>query len=134
MSDESKTATPAADAWVVKPSGTEPLPVGPYQAGFLGVADYSNPDKGIADKWQWTWEVVTGPHKGKKATAMTDRRLTPATHPGRLLTGMLGRPLVAGEDLKAAVDGLAGQPSLIRVAPGPKGGRPSVQSADRPPE
>lgn len=128
--------TPAADPWTVQASGGSLLPVGPYMAVFQGVADYplTKADGTTEMRWRWTWEVASGTHKGRTASALTDQRVTTATHPGRLLTGMLGRPLTPGESLRAAVDGAKGKPFLIRVAPGPKGGKESVQSADRPPE
>ncbi|MCZ2340321.1 MAG: bifunctional DNA primase/polymerase [Bacteroidales bacterium] len=80
------------DGLSVQASGAEPLPPGIYIATFVGVEVFTN-DK-VSDKFKWSWEVVAGQHKGRMATAMTDRRLTPFTHAGRLLGGLIGRPLI----------------------------------------
>jgi hypothetical protein len=124
MSDYVKpTANAAADPWTVKASGGEPLPPGAYNA-----------EKGIACKWKWSWEVLSGQHQGKVGGALTDRSISPTTHPGRLIAGMVGRALTPGENVKVLVESLVGKVFLIRQAPGPKGGKPSVQAADLPPE
>lgn len=120
--------------WTVQASGIEPLPVGTYYARFVGVADFDNVEKGIADKWRWTWEIASGSHKGKPATALTDRKLTAANHAGRLVTGMAGRPLQPGEDVQALVASFAGKTWAVTVQLGPKGGKAAVQSATPPPE
>jgi len=125
---------PATSAWTVQASGIEPLPPQSYFAGFVGVEDFSNADKGITDKWKWTWRVESGVHKGKFATALTDRRLTPNTHAGRLIAGMAGRQLQPGEDVAALVKSFVGRVWCVTIAPGPKGGRPSVQNVSPPPE
>jgi hypothetical protein len=123
-----------ASPWTVRASGIEPLPVGTYYAKFVGDEDFSHPEKGIEAKWKWTWEIASGPHKGKSATALTDQKLTPATHAGRLIGGMAGRPLQPGEDVQALVQGFVGKTWAITIQPGPKGGKPGVQSATPPPE
>lgn len=126
------TPPPTTSPWTVQASGNEPLPVGSYFAGFLSVEDFSN-DK-VADKWKWVWRIETGAHKGKLASALTDRKLTPGTHAGRLISGMAGRPLQPGENVLALIEGFKGKLWCIGIAPGPKGGKPSVQSVSPPPE
>ncbi|QEL19417.1 hypothetical protein [Limnoglobus roseus] len=119
----------------VAASGAEPLPVGVYFAVFRGVEAFSN-DK-VQDKLTWTWAVASGPHKGREATALTDLRLTPHTHAGRLLAGLVGRPLVPGEDISGLwtdVQKAIGQTWAVTVASGPKGGKPSVQNVSVPSE
>ncbi len=130
------TLTPNPFAGVtVQASGSEPLPCGAYYATFQSVEAFSN-DK-IADKLRWAWTVATGPHTGRMATALTDPRMTPHTHAGRLLGGLLGRTLNPGEDvglLWPQVQACIGKRYLVTVAAGPKGGKPSVQSVTLPPE
>lgn len=118
------------DPWVVKASGGEPLPVGVYTARFVKVEPFENLEKGILAKWKWQWEIASGVHKGKVASALTDQSISPHTHSGRLVAGMAGRQIVYGEALKALVEGFVGKTYMVRQAAGPKGGKPSVQSAD----
>ena len=134
MNPNPSSPSPTPSPWTVQASGGEPLPVGTYYAKFLGVEDFSNPDKGVVDKWKWVWEIASGAHKGKPATALTDRKLTAANHAGRLITGMACRPLQPGEDVQALVTSFVGKTWAITVQPGPKGGKAAVQSATPPPE
>ena len=88
-------------------------------------------------KLKWEWEVVSGPQKGRIATALTDANLTPQTHAGRLIAGLVGRPLIPGEDvgtLWGEVQKAVGRKWAVTVASGPKGGKPSVQQVSQPPE
>ena len=121
------------DPWVVKASGGEPLPPGVYTARFVAVEPFENLEKGITGKWKWTWEIASGPHKGTVGSALTDQSISPNTHSGRLVAGMAGRPIVCGDNVKALVDNAIGKTYMVRQAAGPKGGKPSVQSADVPP-
>ena len=119
----------------VKSSGTEPLPPNAYIGAFVGVEPFSN--EKVTGKLRFTWEVVSVAHKGRSATALTDANLTPQTHAGRLIAGIIGRPLVPGEDIQAlweAIQRAIGTRFMVTVSPGPKGGKPSVQSCSLPPE
>ena len=63
--------------------------------------------------------------------------LTPNTHAGRLISGLVGRPIVPGEDVNnlwAEMQQAVGKKWAVTVAPGPKGGKPSVQQVSLPPE
>lgn len=120
--------------WMVKASGNEPQPCGPYNAKFVKVEAFDKPESNVVNKWRWEWEISSGAHKGKIASALTDQVITTANHPGRLIAGMAGRPLVANEDLQELIGGFVGQSFMLRQAAGPKGGKPSVQSVDLPPE
>ncbi len=126
------SSSPTPNAFVVQAATAEPLPVNSYFATFKTVEPFSNAS--IVDRWRWSWEVVTGNHKGRLATALTDQRITALNHAGRLLSGMLGRPLQPGEDLSALIESFKGKKFLVVVANGPKGGKPSVQSVSQPPE
>ena len=119
----------------VKTSGTEPLPPNAYYAAFTGVEPFSN--EKVSGKLRFSWEVVSGTHKGRIATALADANLTAQTHAGRLIAGILGRPLVPGEsvgELWEAIQRAIGTKFMVTVSPGPKGGKPSVQSVSLPPE
>jgi hypothetical protein len=121
------------DPWVVKAAKqTAPLPVGMYLADFKGVENYTLP--GTADvRWRWAWTVATAEHTGKEASALTNQDITPNTLPGRLIEGLIGKPLVAGDSVKALVDGCTGKRYLVSVQAGPKGGKPGVKAVSIPP-
>jgi hypothetical protein len=125
---------PSSSAFVVQSASVEPLPVGSYFTMFKSVEPFSNASGTVKDKWRWAWEVVSGTHKGKMATALTDQKLTAMNHAGRLVSGMAGRGLQANEDVSALLASFVGKPFLVSVATGPKGGKPSVQSVSQPPE
>ena len=121
-----------ANPFIVQASASEPLPNGAYLGEFVGVAPFSN-DK-IKDRWRWAWRVVSGTHLGREATALTDCKITPHTHSGRLITGMAGRNLVTGEDLTSLIAGFTGKRFLVTIMSGPQGGKASVQTVSLPPE
>ena len=118
--------------FVVQASASEPLPNGAYLSEFVGVNPFSN-DK-IQDRFKWVWRVTSGTQTGREATALTDTKITPCTHSGRLIAGMAGRQLVAGEDVSALVAGFGGKRFMVTVSAGPKGGKASVQTVSPPPE
>jgi hypothetical protein len=120
--------------WIVqapKQAGDWQVAVGFHLGIFKGVEEYKMQDGSV--KWRFAWEVQKGQEQGKLATALTDRKISPTTLPGALITGLLGRPLVAGEDVKAAVDACVNKAYLVNVQPGPKGGKPGVRSVGQPP-
>jgi len=119
---------------VVQAGGIEPVPLGSYFTEFTSAEMFSMPEKDIENKIKWQWEVVSGPQKGKRISALTDARITPQTHAGRLLTGMAGRALAVGEDVNALIAGFMGKRFLCTHQGGPKGGKPSVQSVSPPPD
>ena len=121
-------------ALVVQAGGLEPVPLGSYFATFLSAEPFSMPEKGIEGKIKWQWRVVSGPHKDKILSALTDARVTPQTHAGRLLSGMAARTLTPGEDANLLISSLMGKRFLCGQACGPKGGKPSVQSVSLPPD
>jgi hypothetical protein len=127
------TTASLSDPWTVKPSGGEPIPQGAYLAVFDTVEPFNAPEKGIHNKWRWAWTITNGQHAGKKPSALTDQAIKPTTLPGRLITGMAGRAIVDHENVKSLVDSFKGQTFMIIYGPGPKGGKPQVQSANLPP-
>ena len=119
----------------IKASAFDPLPKGIYSADFGGVEPFSN-DK-VTDKLKWKWTIKTGVHNGREATAMTGQDLTPNTHTGRLLSGVIGRELVPGEDMLKIWDLVTcaiGKRYMVDFRPGPKNGKASVQSVSLQPE
>jgi hypothetical protein len=121
-----------ANPWVVQaPKQSEPVPTGFYTGPFQGIEDA---EVNAETKWRFVWEVATGDHKGKKATALCDRAINKNTLPGRLISGLLGRDLVVGENIQAAIGGCVGQTYLVSVQAGPKGGKPGVKSVGLPPK
>ena len=124
---------PPASPWVVQvPKQTAQVPVGRYFADFQGVNEIKLQDG--SQKWRWEWAVTTGPEAGKVASALTDQSISPTTLPGVLISGLIGRAIVAGENVKAALDACKGKPYLVSVQPGPKGGKPCVRMASKPPQ
>lgn len=121
----------AHNPWVVKPPAQAAVPIGMYFATFMGVEDHTLPT-GEA-RWRWAWTIKTGEHTGKVASALTNREISPNALPGRLIVGLLGRQLQAGENIQASVDACKGQPYMVGVEPGPKGGKPGVRSCSKPP-
>lgn len=117
---------------VVVASNADPLPPASYFAVFETVTPFSN-DK-VSDKLRWVWRVVSGPHAGRESTALTDVRVTVHNHAGRLVSGMAGRVLQSGEDVSELLATFIGKKYLVTVAPGPKGGKASVQNVTPLPE
>jgi hypothetical protein len=118
--------------WIVQaPKAFKALPNGAYLGVFKGVEDYEL--QSSETKWRFLWEVSTGPHKGETASALCDKNINPNTLPGRLIAGLLEHPLVVGDDVKEKVEGCKDKPFLVMVSPGPKGGKPGVQSCSKPP-
>src|SRR3569623_2387219 len=116
----SDAANNAADPWIVQPpKQTAQVPVGFYQALFRGVSDITLPSDGSI-KWRWEWEVQSGSEKGKIASALTDRSISPTTLPGVLIAGLLARPVQPGENVKAAIDSCKGRTFMVNVIAGPK--------------
>ncbi len=141
LTPNTQPPTPAANianpfaGLTVQASGAEPLPPGAYFAVFLSLEPFTN-DK-VADKLRFTFQVASGQQQGRNATALTDQRITPNTHAGRLIAGLVGRALTPGEDMSAVWQTLQsriGKRYMVTVQAGPKGGKPSVQSVALPPE
>jgi hypothetical protein len=119
--------------WVVQaPKQFAAVPNGAYKVFFKGVEDYTLQSGEI--KWRFAWEVKTGPHAGETASALCDRSINLNVLPGRLISGLLGRAIVVGEDVKEAIESCKDKTYLVMVQGGPKGGKPGVQSVSNLPE
>jgi hypothetical protein len=114
--------------WVVRQSGFVPIPPGSYIADFIGVSEVTiQTPKGPGVRWRWQWAVATGQQAGHIASAMTECDISPQTLAGRLIAGLIGRDVKAGDDVRAAVEDCKGKRYLIAVQPGPKGGKAGVR-------
>jgi hypothetical protein len=121
------------DPWIVQPvKQYTQVPNGFYTAIFKGVEDITLEKDGSL-KWRFTWEVKTGPEAGHLATSLESRSINPMTEAGRLVGGLLGRELVQGESVKAAIEACIGKIYMVNVAVGDKGGKPQVRSCGKPP-
>lgn len=129
----------SVDPWVVQEPKKpfEQLPVGFYVGMFKGVEDVKvkpTREGDTGERWRFKWEVSSGEHQGKIASALTDKTISTNTQTGVLISGLLGRQLVSGESVKGAIDACQGKVCMVGVQPGPKGGKPQVRSCGLPPQ
>ena len=104
--------------WVVQDAGGyKAIPPGMYLAEFRGVEDREFPGKDgpPETKWRWRFGVKTGEYAGCEPPALTGQRISPGSHAGRLISGIIGRELKAGDEVKALVDACVGQSYLVAV-------------------
>jgi hypothetical protein len=119
--------------WIVQEAKQlNPVPDGAYTGPFKGVEDFKL--KTGEDRWRFLWQVASGPYQGRIAPSLTDKDINPNTLAGRLIAGLLGRPLQPGENVKAAVEACVGQTYMFVVQPGPKGGKSMVRVVSKPPQ
>jgi hypothetical protein len=134
---QSQQAQPGGNPWVVREQPQAvPVPPGMFVSKFAGWSDVTlpgQPPQG-GPRWRWVWQVTAGEHTGRQATALTSCDIHPASHAGILIAGLLGRPLVPGENVQAAIQACVGQVYLVSVQIGPKGGKPAVRSVGKPPQ
>lgn len=107
------------------------LDVGNYVAQYGGLVDH---DLNGETKWRWAWTVKGGRAAGKDATALTNRTISPNSHPGELVKGLIGRDIVPGENVETALKECVGKTYLIAYKSGPKGGKPAVREVGPVPE
>ena len=98
----------------VSPGGPSP---GSYLADFDGVEPTMHEQFGPGLRWRF--RVVDGPQSGSIASRVTGQRPTPGSGCGMTLAALLGRPLVANEEID--VESLIGRRYMITVAPTSKG-------------
>ena len=97
------------------------VPAGAYPARFTSVEPTPpDPAKGYGPGLKWSWEVLTGPQAGQKASRTTTANPSPKNAAGKIISGLLGRPLQTGENVD--VGSLIGRTYLIVVAEGQTGG------------
>jgi hypothetical protein len=84
---------------------------GQYSACFLGVEDSLHPKCGPG--WRFWFKIVDGNFSGLKVARTTPPASTAGNITGRLLAGLAGRPLIAGEEVDA--DEFIGSRYVIEV-------------------
>jgi hypothetical protein len=104
------------------------IPPGTYAAEFVGVEAQEANEYGAGLKW--TWRIISGPHAGATATRITGPAPTRANACGKILAGLLGRPLAEGEDVDTTA--LKGRRYFIVVEATEKGGS-KVANVSAPP-
>jgi hypothetical protein len=126
------TPTPTPNPWVVQEAKQfQPVPVGMYLTTYVGVEAITLNNE---NKWRWKWKVTTGEYAGREVSALTNQSISPSQLAGRLIAGMLGRALIAGENVQDAIGKCAGMAYMVHFASGPKGGKPQVQLVGKPPQ
>ncbi|MBX9654743.1 hypothetical protein K2Y11_14095 [bacterium] len=100
--------------------GAGGVPAGAYTARFVSVEPTpADPQKGYGPGLKWTWEVIAGAQAGQKTSRTTTATPSPKNAAGKIISGLLGRPLQTGENIDTG--GLIGRPYLIVVAEGQTG-------------
>ena len=87
-------------------------PPGSYSAKFVGVENVEHESYGPGLRWHFT--VNRGPNTGAEVSRTTGIKLTPANSCGKIIAGLFGRQLLAGEEID--VSDLVGNDYLIVVA------------------
>lgn len=96
------------------------VPAGAYSARFAGVEPTpADPIKGYGPGLKWTWEVLSGPQAGQKASRTTQATPTQKNAAGKIISGLIGRPLQMGENVD--IGSLIGRTYLVVVAEGQSG-------------
>jgi hypothetical protein len=93
------------------------VPEGSYLGKFVKVEPTTN---NYGEGLKWTWEIATGPQAGQFASCTTSNSPSPKNRCGKVVAGMLGRPLAAGDEFDTTT--IVGQTFLILVRKGDNGG------------
>jgi hypothetical protein len=95
MADDKKTGKPIRRG-TVKAAG---CPAGHYTASFVDAREMPPSDKGFDPAMRLVWQVNDGSDAdGVEATRICPIQATGRNITGKLLVGLLGRPLEVGED------------------------------------
>lgn len=103
------------------------VPAGSYLAKFLG---YESTTTEFGDCLRWQFEVVNGQHTGSRTSRITGLSPTTKNACGRVLSGITGKPLTAGEDID--LESFIGRTYWIVVVNTDSGGT-KVESVSPPP-
>ena len=87
-------------------------PAGIYRAKFQDVEPTEHDEFG--DGLKFVFEVVQGDHAGEAATRITSPKPTPKNAAGRMIAGITGKSIAAGEKLDLAP--FVGKSYLLQVA------------------
>jgi hypothetical protein len=102
------------------------VPTGTYNAKLLGYKEMPAsprfPDSGPS--YVWEFEILEGLHARKTTSRWTPTKLTTGNNFGKLVREMLGRPLVAGEDVDP--DNFINKKFTITVGPSADGAKTKV--------
>ena len=93
------------------------VPEGSYLAKFANVEPMTN---ALGDGLKWTWEITSGANAGLTVCSISSNSPSPKNRCGKIVSGMLGKPLTTGEELDT--NSLIGQTFLIVVRKGENGG------------
>jgi len=80
--------------------GSDSVPPGAYKATFLGVERTLHPEYG--DGLRFDWKITGGEHAGKIISRTCKPTPTASNQTGKLLAGLRGEQLKAGEKLSLA--------------------------------
>lgn len=87
------------------------VPPGSYVAKFVDAESITND---IGDGVSWTWEILKGQFAGYIVGRITQRNPTLKNACGKVIVGLLGKPLTPGENLNLA--DCVGKTYLVVVA------------------
>jgi hypothetical protein len=93
-------------------------PPGNYRARFQGIENTSHPEYGAGVRF--LFEVVAGAHSGRRVSRVTSCTPTLSNSAGRMLAGIVGRPLQHDEQVD--IDRFVGRHYAIVVEAAPSGG------------
>lgn len=93
------------------------VPEGSYLAKFEKVEQSTN---SLGPGLKWVWVISTGPHAGTTVSSVSGVSPSAKNRCGKLLFGMLGKQLQAGEEVDIAK--LFGQQFLVIVRKAESGG------------
>jgi hypothetical protein len=97
------------------------VPPGTYASTFLGVEPQpENKERGFPPGLRWRFKVSAGSLAGQIASRVTGPSPSPKNGCGKMLAGLLGRPLTPMEQID--LQKLVGQSFTIVVATGQMGG------------
>lgn len=75
-------------------------PAGFYRTKFMNVESSEHPEYGAGLKF--VFEIVEGELKGQHASRITSASPTPKNAAGRMVSGIIGEPLAAGQRINLA--------------------------------
>jgi len=96
------------------------VPAGSYTGTFSGIdVQPENKERGYGCGLRWKFAIDAGPHCGQTASRITGTTPSPTNMCGKILSGLIGRPIREGEQIDP--DPFRGKRYMIVVAPGREG-------------
>jgi hypothetical protein len=94
---------------------TGTVPIGNYVGKFMGLETVpENPERKFGPGVRWRFAIDTGPHEGQVVSRITGTTPSVKNGCGKMLSGLLGRPLQVGEQVDP--DAYVGKRFMIVVA------------------